>query len=306
MKYFYDESGNWQELNNERKIFVIGGLSVSDDNLLQELEQDLKLFKKNHRLKSIHATEFDLNKKEELYQIIDKFLLNDNVNVLLHYFSPKSLLSKTQIKADDLYIDIASQLISHMSFGDENIDIEYDMKFYYAYAEKVISDINITKRREIENMRESFSLKDEYLDSKANYIKDKVSKTLFKNSTNKVQDFYNILCTKSKLENKELIEDYLWTEFYLNMDKTNLIKDKFKNKIESLNKDIQKQYSLSLDNQKIFISYKGKFKQSAGVQVIDILCNRVYHNGSKAYDKSSNAVKSIYNKISIKDISHEI
>ena len=34
MKYFYDESGNWQELNNERKIFVIGGLSVSDDNLL--------------------------------------------------------------------------------------------------------------------------------------------------------------------------------------------------------------------------------------------------------------------------------
>lgn len=306
MKYFYDESGNWQELNNERKIFVIGGLSVSDDNLLQELEQDLKLFKKNHRLKSIHATEFDLNKKEELYQIIDKFLLNDNVNVLLHYFSPKSLLSKTQIKADDLYIDIASQLISHMSFGDENIDIEYDMKFYYAYAEKVISDINITKRREIENMRESFSLKDEYLDSKANYIKDKVSKTLFKNSTNKVQDFYNILCTKSKLENKELIEDYLWTEFYLNMDKTNLIKDKFKNKIESLNKDIQKQYSLSLDNQKIFISYKSKFKQSAGVQVIDILCNLVYHNGSKAYDKSSNAVKSIYNKISIKDISHEI
>ena len=67
MNYYFDESGNWQELREEKNRLVIAGMVIKNREIIKDLEQDLKLFKIRNKLPHIHASEIrDTLLREEL------------------------------------------------------------------------------------------------------------------------------------------------------------------------------------------------------------------------------------------------
>lgn len=306
MNYYFDESGNWQELYNEKNKLVIAGLLIKNKTLLREIEQELKLFKLKNHLEIIHANEMNNNTKEDLYQIISEFLKKEDIKVLAHYFSPKILNSQTIKSSDDLYVDIASNLISDITFGDDDINIEYDMKFHYAYPQNIIQNFKTSDKPEYVNMKKNFIIRDNVIIENKEKIKTNISRILNKKKDYELQKYFDLLSEKDNTVQTDFISEYLWAEFKLKIDKTNYIKDKFKDKIEDISKLKCKNYSIPYESSKLKIKYQHKHYQSAGVQIIDILCNLIWKFGNNLPQSTSSAIQSIYNNITIKDISNEI
>lgn len=306
MNYYFDESGNWQEINNEKNKLVIAGLLIKNNKTLIEIEQELKLFKLRNHLEIIHANEMNDNTKENLYQIISEFLKKEDVKVLAHYFSPKILCNQTIKSADDLYVEIASNLISDITFGDNDINIEYDMKFHYAYPQNIIQNFKTSDKPEYVTMKNNFVIKDSIVEQNKEKIKSNISRILFKRKDVNLQKYFDLLSSEDKDAQVNFISQYLWSEFKLKIDKTNYIKDKFKDKIEDITKFKCKNYSIPYEPLKLKIKYQHKHYQSAGVQIIDVLCNLIWKFGSNLPSTTSSAIQSIYSNITIKDISNEI
>lgn len=306
MNYYFDESGNWQELNNERNKLVIAGLLIKNKTTLIEIEQELKLFKVRNNLDIIHANEMNNNIKEELYKIISEFLEKEEVNVLAHYFSPKILRNQTIKSADDLYVEIASNLISDITFGDNDIKIEYDMKFHYAYPQNIVENFNKTDKSEYTNMKNNFVIKNEVIKQNKEKIRNNISRIINKRKDATLQKYFDLLSSEDNDAQVDFISQYLWSEFELKIDKTNYIKDKFKDKIEDISKSKCKNYSIPYEPLNLKIKYQHKHYQSAGVQIIDVLCNLIWKFGNDLPSNTSSAIQSIYSNITIKDISNEI
>jgi len=306
MDYYFDESGNWQDPLYEKNKLVIAGLLIKNDYIKKELKQEFSIFKNKNRLSEIHATDIkDINLKEQLYKIIYDYIKRDDIKVLVYYFKPKALYSKTLNDPDDLYIDIASNLISDITFGDDNLNIEYDMKFHYAYPLNIIDDLK-NKNKNI-NMRKNFILSDYGYNFNITRVMKSLRNSYKKTKDYKIKQTLDFLNKDNKKENKKFISDYLWSEFALKTEKSNIIKERFRDKIEENSKQKYKSYGMN-DNEikKAKIKYKHKQYQSEGVQIIDIISNLVWRNGDKVSDDSSSAIKGIYNNITVKDITHEI
>lgn len=296
MDYFFDESGNWQEIDNEKKRLVIAGMVIKDEVVTKDLEQDLKLFKIRNKLFQIHASEIkDSLLKEELYQIIYEYIKLDEVLILAYIINPKILFSQTMKDPDEIYIDIASDLIGSMTFGDKKIDIEYDMKFHYAYPQNIIENIKIEKKfDEYMQMSRNFFLKDHFFRKH----KERISKNILRNR-NRIDNINEVV---KKIDDIKFVNKYLWEEFRLKTEKTALAKEKFKDKIQNYVKQQCKIFGLLAYDMELDIQYKGKHNQSAGVQVIDVVNNLLWRNGTNPNNNSSSAVKGIYKNITIKEI----
>ena len=53
MRYFFDESGNWMEVNEENKSLVIGGIVVKDEDDFDFIKREVSNFKLEKRPSSI-------------------------------------------------------------------------------------------------------------------------------------------------------------------------------------------------------------------------------------------------------------
>jgi len=302
MNYYFDESGNWQEPFKEKNKFVLGGLVIKSKTFVNDIEQDIKIFKSQNRLSQIHANEMSLELKEKLYQMIYEYLKCDDASVLVYYFKPEALFNQTKKNPDELYIDKASTLISNITFGDSKLHIEYDMKFYYSYPTNVIEHLKEQKRVEYSEMEKSFTLSDRIYEKKRRKIEDLISRGLSKNKNEKLQQYYNLICGKKNEQQKKFIEKYLWTDFHLKLDKTYIIKEKFKDKIDDKSNKKSAELGLPYENIVPNIKYKHKQYQSAGVQIIDVITNLVWRYGEYAPQNSSSAMRGIYQNITIEDI----
>lgn len=306
MHYFFDESGNWQYPLKEKNRLLIGGLLVKNQAVRKDMGEELRIFKVRNGQNEIHAADIkDESLREELYRIIDRYLQLEEVEALVHILKPRKLLSSTVKDADELYIDIASKLISDISFGDDKLDIEYDMKFHYAYPQNIIENFKSNRAMEFVNMEKNFTLSpDGYLKEKKRVLKN-ISRSLGK-SNYKLQEVYDIISNDQDSKHLEVLHKYIWTEFRLKIEKSSFLKDKFKDKIEEHAKQKCKEYALPYEPTKSKIRYKHKHYQTAGVQVVDVICNLVWRNGHKPPNIASNTIKSLYDNIVIKDISDEI
>jgi len=302
MNYYFDESGNWQEPFKEKNKFVLGGLVIKSKTFVNDIEQDIKIFKSQNRLSQIHANEMSLDLKEKLYQMIYEYLKCDDASVLVYYFKPEALFNQTKKNPDELYIDKASTLISNITFGDSQLTIDYDMKFYYSYPANIIEHLKEQKRVEYSEMERSFTLSNNIYEKNRKRIEELMSRSLSKNKNEKLQKYYDLICGKRDDKQKKFIEKYLWTDFRLKLDKTYLIKEKFKDKINDKSNQKSMELGLSYEDITSKIKYQHKQYQSAGVQIIDVISNLVWRYGAHAPKNSSSAIKGIYENITIEDI----
>ena len=83
MKYYFDESGNWQEIQNENRKLVIGGVLIKDENYHIELNEEFKWFMAENRLKYILNLQkilyFFYQPKVLLFDGTSEYELNQNL-----------------------------------------------------------------------------------------------------------------------------------------------------------------------------------------------------------------------------------
>ena len=281
-----DESGNWQELLDERKNLVITGMVIKDNQTFEKLQKEFSNFIQKHKLKYIHMNELEHEKREELHKIVDNCLDFKNLKVLAYVVNPKVFISKTIKDSDESYIETSAELISELCFGDKDIDIEYDMKFHYAYADNVISMI---EKREL--------LDKNFYQMKQNCILNPAKKTENKLRIKRMLDKPNLNSYVKRLDNDRFLYDYLWYEFISKVQDGAIKKERFKEKISTLLSNRYKLFNMDLDSQ-IDIEYKGKNQQSFGIAMVDILSNIIWNFNDREPD--SEVLKSILKKVKIK------
>ena len=270
-----DESGNWQDMLEEKQNFVLTGMVIKDNDTFFELQ-------KEEKLKNVHMTELNQEEKQEVLKIINRYLDNDKIKVLSYKIDPKVLVSETIKKPDEIYMELASELLSEIGFGDENIDVEYDMKFHYSYVNNIIDFL--------EN-RIAFDTEFYQMKSNCNLNKNKINSN--KNRIEKVLRKANLNEYLPKLNNEKFLYDYIWVEFYLKVRENGVIRERFKEKIRTL---MTKRYKLLGVKKEINleIKYKSKQVQSNGIGMVDILSNVVFWS----FDKEP-LIKEILEKITI-------
>jgi hypothetical protein len=238
---------------------------------------------------------------EECYRIIYDHIKSDEASILIRCFSPTILHHKTLESADNVYIEKASIIISDMVFGDNDVEIEYDMKFNYSYPLNVVSNLKSSKPQPIYLISKSFQLIDDEYNKNKTRILNLISNSLNRDNTNTdLQKFYNLINMNdsgSEEKRKRAITNYLWTELMLKIEKNELLREKFKDRIQfSLE---QRRYMFGLPHQSTILSleFSNKHTQNVGVQIIDVLCNMVWRYGPNAPKNASSAVRGIYKNI---------
>jgi len=274
MYYFIDESGNWQEIQEETNKLVIAGMVCKDKKSFDELDEDIKFFKIRHKLENVHAADIkDRLVLDELYMIIEKHIKKDSFQVLAYVINPKKFYSTTQIESDEVYIDTSANLIKELAFGDEDIKVEYDMKFHYAYPQNVLQNLKITKEwNQYSQMARNFEITKKAL--KLN--QDRIKKLILKNRY-RIPNYEYFISKIDDTENKNFITKYLWTEFRLKVEKASIIRERFKERINSLLKQDYLDFGIDV-KYKLDIIYSQKQEQSAGVEVIDVINNLIWRN----------------------------
>jgi len=272
-----DESGNWQELLEERKNLVLTGMVIEDNDTFFQLQKEKKL-------NNVHMNELSQPEKKEVLEIVNHYLDNDKIKVLSYKIDPKLLLSQTQKHPDEIYMELSAELISELSFMDEEIDIEYDMKFHYSYVKNIISFLESNKvfDEEFRQMKSNCFLNK----FKINSNKNRITTALKREKLNEYIP---------KLNNEKFLNDYLWAEFYLKIRENGVIRERFKEKIRTIIKNRYKLLGIKKDI-KLDIKYKGKKQQSNGIGMVDILSNVVFHS----YEKDP-LIKDILSKLTIKE-----
>jgi len=272
MFYFVDESGNWQEIEEETNKLVIAGLLCKNEKAFNELDEDVKFFKiRNGFHGNFHAADIKDNLLlDEFYMIIEKYIKSDDFRVLAYVIDPKKFYSQTQKDSDELYLDTSAELIKELSFGDENIEIEYDMKFHYAYPQNVLENLHIVNEwNSYSQMAKNFNLR--YRAFEKN--KERIKTGILRNS-HRIENYQTYI---DRLDDINFVKDYLWVEFRLKMEKALIIRERFKERINSL---LQKEYAdfgLNIDY-RLDIKYNQKREQSVGVEVIDVINNLIWRD----------------------------
>jgi len=280
-----DESGNWQELLEEKQNLVITGMVIKDNQTFEKLKKEFQTFLSKHNLKYIHMNELNLDQKQELNIIVDRCLDFENLKVFAYVVNPKIFISQTIKDSDEIYIETSAELISELCFGDTNIDIEYDMKFHYAYAENVVS---MVEKRELLD-RDFYQMKQNCILNPAKKTENKLRvKRMFSKNLNSYI---------KKLDNDRFLYDYLWYEFISKVQEGAIKKERFKEKISTLLSNRYKLFNLDL-NSDIKIEYKGKNQQSFGIAMVDIVSNIIWNFYNKEID--NDVLKRILEKVKIK------
>jgi hypothetical protein len=294
MKYYFDESGDWH--GNEKKILVLGGVIFKTSQAKQKIENLLGLFKAEHKLRTLHAAEMNQSAKNECYSIIDD-ILNSDANAIFHLYKPSILRSKTTKTYDELYSELAANLVSILILGDKNPKIYYDMKFHYAYPENIFEETKKNKDKHLYHMMSAFDLTDVALEKEKGRILKQISQ-LKKYRQERMQDFFEEI----NKDAKKAISAYLWSELWLRVSSNEIARERFRADIRrSLKESIIYSGDSSESIPEFSLSFQYKEQGNIGIEVVDLLCNLVYNYGKSLSDNVPSVIKSIYRKIQIEE-----
>ena len=308
MHYFFDESGNWASPASEQNRLVLAGIALKNDHIQTLLNQEMQIFKADNNIEMIHGSEMTRLQLDKIYGLIDKYLDKDSTAVLLRCFHPSIFRRRTHLKADDIYINLASKLVDDLAFGDDDIHIEYDMKFNYTYPKNIIYKLTKRKSFHIHKMMQDYVLTEEGYARSKQRILNSLSNIVDERNEDQLTSFWQSISNTSENEKESSrgkISEYLWTEFMLRIESNELMRAKFKDQIQFNIKQKMLQFCMEYSEPKLSLEFTNKFNQSAGVQIIDILGNLVYKYGPHLSINNKNissAVRGIYEKIKIEEV----
>ncbi|HHV36654.1 MAG TPA: DUF3800 domain-containing protein [Candidatus Cloacimonetes bacterium] len=293
MQYFFDESGNWK--GRERKRLVLGGLQFMEANTRQRLSTEFKILKTKHNLSYLHANEMNPSAKEECYQIIAKYLERD-AQALIHIYSPKILRENTRSSYDMIYMEKAAEIVSMMIFGDSKPKIYFDMSFHSAYPNNVISNLRKKKPRHFKRVINTHTLLKKQEASQLEYIQKRLKKVKKNNSV--LPKFLEVLESNPK----QAISAYLFSELILQVESKDRDRELFRAAIINNLKNYNESLASSAIIPEIEVNFVSKEQNNAGVEMIDIINNLVYHNGLRPHHNSSEATIKIYQNLKINEV----
>lgn len=293
MHYFFDESGDWY--GNERWRLVLGGLLLKQKHALASLDAELRLLKAEHKLYYLHANEMSRAALEDCYSIIKKTLTTSGT-AMLRIFSPKIVVNSSRKNADDIYIELAADLISMMIMGDPKPQIHYDMKFHYAYPENIIENTTMEKPHHFQRLIKSHALRTDKYEKELQRIVNKLDKQP-RYVKHRIQWFQDLLVSKGH----KAVSAYLWSELVLQVQGKESMREIFRKTILDNLKVYSEDNKYPQVADSMTIEYLSKDQGNAGIEVIDILCNLVYKNGVCPPEDVSSTIKDIYSLIHVEE-----
>jgi len=294
MNYFFDESGDWY--GRERNRLVLGGLLIHNTHTINSLEAELNLLKSEYNLQYFHANEMPQAALNSCYNIILSTLMS-SAKAILRIYPKDTVFRRSRKSSDDIYIELASDLISTMIMGDSKPNINYDMKFHYAFPANIIANIKQKKPYHYKRIMDAMKLNIDMLPKEKKRIETRISTIKGKNLEQSSWFVQELIENETKA-----VTDFLWSELTLQIQGKETIREIFRAKIlDSLNQCYQL-YNLGINQTALKIDYFAKDQGNVGIEIIDLLCNLVYKNGAKAKYNAPSIVKQIYEMIDVEEM----
>ncbi len=295
MYYFFDESGDWSGLSGQK--LVLGGLVIPEEETLDSLRTKLKEIKTRRSLKYLHASDMAQDVLEQCYEVIGNSLESGQAHALLHIFDVETLLRSSLKTKKEVYIELASNLVSTMILGDESPDVAFDMQFYYAYPQNVINNILEKYPRHFQRVIQAHMLKPESHEEERIRIMRR-----FDGLTAKERESLAWFEQNMQVRPYQTVFHYLWTELMLEVQSKDNARELFRISIMNKARACQSRFPDIAIPKDLEITYHHKEANIVGIELIDILCNLVYRTRHKPWPDSSDAVKAIYNYINLEVI----
>ncbi len=295
MNYFFDESGDWSGLSSPK--LVLGGLVIPKEESLAHLKAQLGEIKTQRSLKYMHASDMAQDLLEQCYEVIGNSLEREQAYALIHIFDADTLRRSSLKTKDEMYIELASDLVSTMILGDENPDIAYDMMFRYAYPQNVINNILEKYPRHFKRVIQAHMLKPESHEEERIRIMRG-----FGRLTAKERESLAWFEQNMQVRPYQTVFHYLWTELMLEVQSKDTARELFRISIMNKARACQSRFPDIAIPKDLEITYYYKEANIVGIELIDILCNLVYKTGGKPKPDSSELVQKIYNNINVEVI----
>lgn len=294
MQYYFDESGDWSR--SEHRRLVLGGLCLKTPNAYRELETNFDILKARYRLNYLHATEMSDEAREDCYRIILQ-CLKTNGKAMIRIYPPAILHRATQKRKEDIYSELAAELVGTLILGDAKPSVNYDMKFHYAYPKNIILNISVPKPYHYQRIIKAHELKEDQYKGEYERVAERIQ-ALQGTNNSRILQFVQELGNGSR----QAVSDYLWSELILQIQGKETAREIFRQNILNYLKSASQYGAPHLDPSALSIQYFAKNQNNAGIEAIDILCNLIYHKGKNPKDLNSNTLIDLYKLMLIEEI----
>lgn len=314
MNYYFDESGNWQEVQKEEVSFIMTGVAVVDERTFNtQYVSDFKEIQTANGLggHSFHAADLRRSGKSDVLSMIHNKIIeaidNDVIVVKALFLEPHKV-KMTKKSSDDIYIDYASCLLSFLMMGDSFPKVFSDMKFNGAHPVKMAeyllrgNKVNISDSN-LNELMESTSLKS----SSVPRLMAEVTRILEYKLQWQDEEQVRKLLNKLQRCDVELLHRYKFFEYWINRDEKDNIREKYRVEIErklnAAGRDLGIVEPVSVPK----VEFMSKSRNEYGIFVADFICNSIFikikqASGCKTLDSDEKLCKKLCEKGSFIDV----
>ena len=288
MYYFFDESGDWSDLKQNRSsTLLLGGIALEDFafNEIKNLSSD---FKMKHGIAQLHAAESSAYQYRNQLTLIHDLLKTKKITAFVKQIDVKQLISKFTINnPEEVFISEATDFISKIILGDSNPKVYWDMKLNFAYPNRILELIENKKnsgkvdfQRPVDIFYNSYSfINEESFNLRKDFIKKGIENTKGKNITHRLKQAGSLLSSNDVEAVKDFVRLYDFTYLETVIKENNKHRFIFEDKLnEKINKKI-KILSLPALSKYIKVFFVSKFDTNLnfGIEIADFICNFFYN-----------------------------
>ncbi len=281
MKYYFDESGNWENLKErEPRSLVMCAVFFPETSAYEEIKWAFQAMQADRSLtpRDFHATSLDASMRERVYAVMDTALTSGKAKVCALKFDPLHL-KKTRRNETDLYIECASELLAKMVFPDSNPEIYSDMKFRGAYpaavAKLAVNPSFRTDQKTFDRIMTTYQPLEETRDEKTRSVRTRLENALKKKPSSELNVLKEILDAES---DPDVVKRYEFAELWLDWNERENVREKYRERILDKLRASSRTLGMNIETPKISMYFVDKNKNNAGIQFADFICNIIYKN----------------------------
>ncbi len=304
MKYYFDESGNWEELRRrESKRLVMCAVLFKDDQAFKDVDFEFKNIRADLNLTpfEFHATSLDERIRERVYSVMNSSLASDRVSAWAIRVNPEHL-KKTRKKETDIYIEYASGLLSKIAMCDDRPEILSDMKFRGAYpgavSELASNPSFRTNYRFLDDIMTSYSPMEDKMSKKIDNIRQKLEKALKNRQTKDMVKVKDMIDSGSDID---VIKRYEFAELWLNWTERERSREKYREAILREIQGARRSLGMTEEISNVSLRFVDKNENNAGIQFADFMCNIIYKNFPDRKFSQGSLENKIYDKCIIEE-----
>ena len=278
MKYYFDESGNWNTLEGRNPLVMCGVVFLDRPSYLA-VHSGFNSIRAEYKLSpfEFHGTDASDVVRENVYSVMHEALFSGSTRALVMILDPMEL-RKTRESASDIYIRHASSLISRLAMGDPAPRIYSDMKFRGAYPARVAQlamDPSFrTGQATFDRIMGSYELKEDSVGEKH----ERISKLLAGNSTRRPTREMTQLKGMIRPGETGIFKRYEFAELWLDWTEREGVREKYRDRILEEINQIRESLGMDLGVERLRLLFVDKASNNPGVQFADFLCNLVYRS----------------------------